>query len=156
MSLLVNKNTRSEVSAFSVACEVTVSSSTLPWKSWDLSFGVRVIKYMYIFYSMAWMPHGDDTTVGIMEDLSMWSLDIEHWVFSVHRLSNSEILNWWKKIHIHTLPRHSIQHFPSVDHQWKGTLSASAPLACYISRYHRIHARQWPIGGCDTHDTEVS
>ncbi len=46
--------------------------------------------------------------------------------------------------------------FSSVDHRWKGTLSASAPLGCYISRYHRIHVRQWPIGGCDTHDTEVS
>ncbi len=51
---------------------------------------------------------------------------------------------------------HPIQHFPSVDHWRKGTLSASAPLGCYISRYHRIHVRQWPIGVCDTHDTEVS
>ncbi len=38
--------------------------------------------------------------------------------------------------------RHPIQHFPSVDHRWKGTLSASAPLGCYISRYHRISAHQ--------------
>ncbi len=51
---------------------------------------------------------------------------------------------------------HPIQHFPSVDHRRKGTLSASALLSCDISRYHRIHARQWPIGGCDMHDTKVS
>ncbi len=49
---------------------------------------------------------------------------------------------------------HPIQPFPSVDHWRKGTLSASAPLGCDISRYHRI--RQWLIGGCDTLDTEVS
>ena len=27
---------------------------------------------------------------------------------------------------------HPIQHFPSVDHWRKGTLSASAPLGCYV------------------------
>ncbi len=51
---------------------------------------------------------------------------------------------------------HPIQPFPSVDHRRKGTLSASAPLGCDISRYHRIHVRQWLIGGCDTHDIEVT
>ncbi len=51
---------------------------------------------------------------------------------------------------------HPIQHFPSVDHWRKGTLSASTLLGCDISRYHRIHVRQWRIGGCDMHDTEVS
>ncbi len=35
-------------------------------------------------------------------------------------------------------------------------LSASAPLRCDRSLHHRILVRQWPIGGCDTHDTEVS
>ncbi len=51
---------------------------------------------------------------------------------------------------------HPIQHFPSVNHRRRGTLNASAPRGCDISRYHRIHVRHWPNGGCDTHDTEVS
>ncbi len=33
-----------------------------------------------------------------------------------------------------TVSWHPIQHFPSVDYRWKGTLSASAPLGCDISR----------------------
>ncbi len=41
--------------------------------------------------------------------------------------------------------QYPIQHFPSVDHWRKGTLSASAPLGCDISRYHRIVAHQWSI-----------
>ena len=44
----------------------------------------------------------------------------------------------------------------SVDHWRKGALHASTLLGCDISRHHRIHIRQWLIGGCEMHDTDVS
>ncbi len=46
---------------------------------------------------------------------------------------------------IHVLTCHLTPHFPSVDHRRKPGLSASVPLGCDISRYHRISVRQWSI-----------